>query len=386
MRRAGRFQDTLFKWGFAALLTLAPSLASASGKIAGEIALVKGEVFILSAKDKSVVADPTGKRGRSTQKGSPFFEGETIQTKDTARVKLIFKEGGNEVVLGPNTSLIIERAGATKPGTELSLKQGAVRSSVNKKYSGDDGDVFEVKTPNSVAGVRGTVVNVAYDNKKNTTQVFTERGLVAVTNVAAGLNKNPVVVGAGMFSEVSKTETPSPPKAAPPQMLDAVVPEVSEDSAASGKSSGSSGSAPTEGGGEATSTASGSSDSKNSESKPVAENKPENKSESKAEAKAEAKTESKKSEGPAVALAPQPADSTSKPANDTRAPASTAGTAAPAAPQTIGAAAPAPVATTKMPFELINRQTESMRRAAEEQLRQQRLIEGNLSEVRFAIQ
>jgi len=362
MRGAGRLIKPLamsFLFLFAGTL---PALSHAASE-AGKIVLVKGDVFILGAKDKSVVADPLGKRGRSTQKGSAFFEGETIQTKEGARVKLLFNEGGNEIVLGASTSLVVERAGASKSGTELSLKQGNLRSSVNKKYSGEGGDVFEVKTPNSVAGVRGTVFNVAYDSKKNMTQVFTERGSVAVTNIAAGIKAPPILVQAGMFSEVRKSEAPSPPAKAPPQMIESVVPPSGDDSASFEEGSNAPASTTTasssEGGGEATS--------------PTGAPAP---------APEAPKSESKKDEGPAVALAPQPADSTTK--SDGRAPASVDPGPA-AAPKTMGAnntqATLAP-----RPMDIINRQTDSQRRMLEEQRRQQLLIEGSVSEVTLKIQ
>jgi len=351
-------------------LTPSPSKA-ASPPEAGKIVLVKGDVFILSAKDKSVVADPSGKRGRSTQKGSAFFEGETIQTKDGARVKLLFVEGGNEVVLGSSTSLVVERAGASKSGTELSLNQGTVRSSVNRKYSGQGGDIFEVKTPNSVAGVRGTVFNVAYDSKKNTTQVFTERGSVAVTNVAAGAKGKPILVNAGMFSEVKKSETPSAPAAAPADLMESMSPESKEEPAAASSSDSSSNSeaAPASAAGETASNAAPSEDSKPAAAAPVAE--------------------VKKEEGPAVALAPQPADSTSK--SDSRAPAS-AGPAAPVAPKTMTAGAgnaatgPAAMNPATRPMDMVNKSSDSLRKTAESAIREKNLIEGNLSEINFKVQ
>ncbi|MEO5666620.1 MAG: hypothetical protein ABIR96_01040, partial [Bdellovibrionota bacterium] len=100
MRGAGRLINNVIPLGFCLLAGLCPELSRAGPAEAGKIMLVKGDVFILGAKDKSVVADPLGKRGRNTQKGSSFFEGETVQTKDGARVKLLFVEGGNEIVLG----------------------------------------------------------------------------------------------------------------------------------------------------------------------------------------------------------------------------------------------------------------------------------------------
>lgn len=187
---------------FFSLLLLIVGLDSvqAQENQAGDIVLVKGEVLIMNSKSQ-VVADPEGKRGRSTKVGQPFFVGERIVTKATGRIKLKFKEGGNEVVLGADTSLLIERAGtsAANKGTSLNLAKGEVRASVNPdlKYSGSGKDVFEVKTPNAVAGVRGTVFMTRF--RGQSTEVATERGAVFV-GAPGRPSSEGVMVRRGLFT------------------------------------------------------------------------------------------------------------------------------------------------------------------------------------------
>jgi len=384
MRGAGRLNKTL-SLGLCLILGLSSSLSLAAPSEAGKIVLVKGDVFILGAKDKSVVADPSGKRGRSTQKGSVFFEGETIQTKDGARVKLLFTEGGNEIVLGSSTSLVIERAGTAKPGTELSLKQGTVRSSVNKKYSGEAGDIFEVKTPNSVAGVRGTIFNVAYDSKKNSTQVFTERGSVSVASITKG--SKPVLVNAGMFSEVKKFGTPTPAATAPADIVESVSPEASEEGGAEGSSTdapAASSDTAAAGGSETAAAA------PETSAAPAATETPETTTASNSEssaapapAAAPAPTETKKEDGPAVALAPQPADSTTK--TDARAPASEGAPVA-AAPKTMTSGGSSSAAVTaKKPMDIINNASSAAQKTSDTARAIQK-ISGNISNIELKIQ
>lgn len=193
------------------ILCFLSSLKLLASQPIGKISLVKGEVFILNG-DKQIVADTAGKRARHIKKDAPFFEGETIQTKIQSRVKLVFEEGGNEVVLSEDTSLLISRAGSKTSGTELKLSNGTVRSSVYKKYSGEGTDVFEVTTPNSVAGVRGTTFQVSFDRKSSRTMVYTEKGKVAVQSMQQNVRQAEVEVTAGQFSEVSREKTPSFPK------------------------------------------------------------------------------------------------------------------------------------------------------------------------------
>lgn len=164
------------------ILTLFPLLARASSP-AGSIELAKGGVFILDVNAK-VVADPEGKRGRTTKAGAPFYVGETVQTKADGRVKLKFIEGGNEVVLGAGTSLVIRKSGSNeKPGTDLALERGQIRSNVNRHYSGEGEDTYQVRTRNAVAGVRGTIFVASFTPATGQTAIITERGLVSVAAV-----------------------------------------------------------------------------------------------------------------------------------------------------------------------------------------------------------
>lgn len=184
--------------------------AEAAPAVSGHIRLMRGQVFIMDAQSK-IVADAAGKRGRSTQPNSPFYQGETVITKEDGRVKLEFVEGGNEVVLGPNTVLTIERSStsaAAKPGTKLNLARGEVRSNVKVKYSGEGENVYEVRTPNAVAGVRGTIFLARFNAQTFKSDVATERGAVAVRGAMGAIT----MVRAGMFTSVASSSLAVAPK------------------------------------------------------------------------------------------------------------------------------------------------------------------------------
>jgi hypothetical protein len=333
-----------------AFALISAQTALASSKRAGHIALVRGPVFILSAKNNAVIADPEGKRGRSTQKDAPFYEGEIIQTRDGARVKLVFDEGQNEIVLGAATSLLIERAGNTQPGTELSLNNGSVRSVVNRKYSGNEGDVFEIRTPNSVAGVRGTIFNVLFDAKKNHTKIFTEQGSVSVSQLQQGLRigAQEIRIDAGKFSEIEKDQAPTPPR-----NYDITQPNVLADPLDAPETS--------------QTDAEGASSTINSATPNTSSNTSE--------------------ENPAVAIVPKSVNTIDN--EDNRSPASVnAPTASETATPQFMAPSNSEMANrpTINPFDIVNQQSDAMRRQAEEELRRKRLIEGNLSEIPLKIQ
>jgi hypothetical protein len=193
------------------LVALFGQAALAAAK-AGQVSLIKGEVFVVDPTGK-VVADPEGKNGRRKfVQGADFFVGETVQTKPSGRVKLKFLEAGNEVTLGPSTSLVIERAGSggKEKGTTLNLLNGDVRSDVKGKYAGQGSDTYEVKTKNAVAGVRGTAFLVQFEAKTGNFTAATEKGAVAVSSMS---NKSlpPVLVGAGKFTSSTPTGVFSPP-------------------------------------------------------------------------------------------------------------------------------------------------------------------------------
>jgi hypothetical protein len=208
---------------------------------AGSIELVRGEVLIVDAKGK-VVADTSGKRSRKVEVGSDFFVGETFQTKADGRVKLRFLEGNNEVVLGTNTTLLVSRAGDNSgaKGTDLALARGQVRSSVNTKYSGQGSESFNIKTPNAVAGVRGTRFDVHFTN--NVSKVLVLEGRVAFGSLGQA---KPVFVAPNQFSSVTPGASAEAPRpiASDPAMKN-LVQSFGEPAASEPESESSSGSAP----------------------------------------------------------------------------------------------------------------------------------------------
>jgi len=201
----------VFQTIFALVLICVTNDFVIAAESAGKIVLIKGKVFILDAK-ANIVADPEGKRGRKTEVGTEFFEGETISTKEGARVKLLFKEGANEVVLGSDTTLLVERAGdgAKKKGTSLNLSKGEVRSDVKIKYSGKGNEIYEVKSKNAVAGVRGTKFTAILNVKTASFLVATESGKVMVQSLLKNVTSSTMVMP-GKFS-VAGVDGVEPPK------------------------------------------------------------------------------------------------------------------------------------------------------------------------------
>ena len=186
---------------FLTVITVSQLTFAAQDKVAWRVVRVVGEVMRISPQGQT----------KAAVAGDNFSEGDVIATGAEGRAKLVMIEGKNEVVLGSRTRLVIERAGSqargAASGTTLSLTEGQVRSSVNKKYSGEGGDVFEVKTPNAVAGVRGTVFLVSFDRKTARSLLATEEGAVAWSSQG-----RKILVPKGQFSAVMGQEI-LPPRA-----------------------------------------------------------------------------------------------------------------------------------------------------------------------------
>lgn len=204
------------------------SFVHANSPAAGRVAKVVGDVMRIDPQNvqKLLVA------------GDSFSVGDVVATGPEGRAKLVMSEGGNEVVLGRGTRLVIERAGSqarsSEVGTSLTLRQGQVRSVVKKKYSGSGRDVFEVRTPNAVAGVRGTTFLVSFDPKKFRSMLATEEGAVVWSSQGKQL-----LVAKGKFSTVSGKDISIPAAIESSPSVSSEVKEVKSEGSASGDESAS---------------------------------------------------------------------------------------------------------------------------------------------------
>lgn len=164
-------------------------------EMVGTISKVKGNVmFFLNEK------------GRKAKEGAKFFIGDTVITGPDGRVKLRFNEGGpdgkNEVVVGASSRFLIEKSIAANKksiGSRLSLERGSLRATVRKKYSGKGEDIFEIRTPNAVAGVRGTIFLMNYDADTRISTLLTKQGIVSILLNSMALAGTTKEVSAGEY-------------------------------------------------------------------------------------------------------------------------------------------------------------------------------------------
>lgn len=108
----------------------------------GVVTLVKG-----SANIEHIESDGS-KKTKAARQGDKVFAGDTIVTGEATNV--IFQVSGAQMEIQPNTRFVYERAGEDK---QVYLQSGNAWTSVSKL---GEKAKFTLRTPTTVAGVRGT--------------------------------------------------------------------------------------------------------------------------------------------------------------------------------------------------------------------------------------
>jgi hypothetical protein len=115
----------------------------------GRIVLVQGRVVIMHADMK---------KGYWAKKKFPLFKGDTIVTQKRGRIRFSLTDG-SILTMGSRTKMVINRSvydeKKKRRSSFLSMALGKARFRV-KKLFGFRRSVFRVKTPTTVAGVRGS--------------------------------------------------------------------------------------------------------------------------------------------------------------------------------------------------------------------------------------
>lgn len=184
--------------------------AKAAENPSGIVLEVQGMVQIKNTHGK-VIASTDKTFPRTIKKDAPFYEGETIITGPQGKLKLQFAEGKNEVQLGPNTTLVIQRAPfdlRMKRGSKLFLESGSVDSVIKQKYTGKDGDEFAIETRALVAGVRGTKFQVTHESNVSSVEVYS--GVVDVKSLPDGVTRGLLKVGDSIKSSDWKLQHKDP--------------------------------------------------------------------------------------------------------------------------------------------------------------------------------
>lgn len=195
-------------WGF----FLSTLCATAQQTPVGVFTEATGTAEITDLSGKVVASIPFKSKLREIKKDAPFYESETISTGPTGKLRLRFAEGSNEVYVGPNTKLVIQKSPSDlrmKRGTKLFLDAGFIDSNIRQKYSGKDGDEFSVETRTLVAGVRGTEFQVSH--LADVSKVSVKSGIVEVRSIGDLILRDTLKAGESIDSTAWKSAAKAQP-------------------------------------------------------------------------------------------------------------------------------------------------------------------------------
>lgn len=196
----------------------------AHADVYGVLMVVKGDVQIIS-KLKNMTKAKVGQK---------VFPGDTIETKEEARAKVVMLDK-NVINISPNSKFEFQKyeydPDQNKKGALLNVIYGKIRMTVNQKYD-DEKNKFQVKTKTSVAGVRGTDFLVSFNRTTEASKVVTFQGQVAVGQSldANGNIMNPVFVPPGQFTVANPSTAPIDPAGVPMQELSTMNQQTVADS------------------------------------------------------------------------------------------------------------------------------------------------------------
>ncbi|HBG04323.1 MAG: hypothetical protein A2075_17730 [Geobacteraceae bacterium GWC2_58_44] len=175
------------------LLTLT---GAALAEVVGRLSRVEGAVDIMPGGQLPAVA---AREGGSVQKG------DFVRTKSNARAEITFNDG-SVIKIAQRSRIDVGEYSASD--RKLGLPRGKVQAIVVPAAAGSAPRSFEIRTPNAIAGVRGTSFYVYHQN--NITGVAVTQGIVHTANLA--MPSKGVTLVAGTGTTVTRRNAPTPPR------------------------------------------------------------------------------------------------------------------------------------------------------------------------------
>ena len=195
MKQVGRLMGVLVACSVAALTASLAGTAQAQTQ--------EGQAVVQSIKGSADYSEGGGTWSK-LKVGKVLKAGTVVRTADASEVDLNLKRNGPVVRLTGNstlglTKLLFENTGAdTVIETQLDLKAGRVLGVVSKMAAASK---YEVKTPSSVTGIRGTKYDISASGK-----VVVIEGWVMVVWVGAdGKSKSFKVEAGKVFDPATQT-------------------------------------------------------------------------------------------------------------------------------------------------------------------------------------
>jgi hypothetical protein len=191
-----------------ASVSSAPSVSGATSLEGSESSqsLMKGKVTSLAGTVK--MRNTKTIFWEDLRVGQEVGKGDNIKTEKDGQVKIEFANG-NALTLKPNSQIFIgvlsTDAETGKYDAVFTTKKARVKAEINDK---ENLNMFEIRTPVVVAGVRGTVLYLTAT--PTTGEVFVERGSALVRSVRSGREQE---VASGFATQADKAGNIAEPKA-----------------------------------------------------------------------------------------------------------------------------------------------------------------------------
>lgn len=165
----------------------------------GTVVFVLGKAFVKRADTEIQL-----------KQGDKVFAKDIIRTEGTSKIKLFFNDE-SVLTLGENTTLSLEEYTLSllddKRSVVLNLIRGRLRAIVGKIIGGA-GSRYEVKTPTSITGVRGTHFYIFA--MENLTRVVLFSGEISLRNILESI-MGEVILKPGQMSIIPKDMPPADP-------------------------------------------------------------------------------------------------------------------------------------------------------------------------------
>ena len=205
METSKRIIPTGALWIGICLLTLLFSVADLQAAAIATLRNIAGQVDILTSGKLPAVA---------ATNGAQLSSGDLIRTKSGASAEVVYLDG-TLLRVGQRSRIDIgEHFSGTSPtSSEVRLVRGKVQAVVDLSKittAAPGAKRFQIRTPNAIAGVRGTDYTVAYE--KDQTNVLVTSGQVFVYNLVKDgqiVNLTP-----GTLTTVIGKNRPTPPRPA----------------------------------------------------------------------------------------------------------------------------------------------------------------------------
>lgn len=146
--------------------------------------------------------------------GMDILEGDTLTTGPESSAKIVTLDR-NVIVVGEKSEIVFEKyqhENQKQKAVVIDVKEGSIRSSIKNKYDQKD-EYYQIKTPTSVAGVRGTDFYIEHDKANKENVICTFEGKVSYK---PNESKTGFLVTAGKFIRHKEGETVTIISAKPP--------------------------------------------------------------------------------------------------------------------------------------------------------------------------